>query len=57
LLEGLSDGELYRLLTYVAMSSGAKLLLLDEPASHMDVETLVNVLELLSRAAREEGHQ
>jgi energy-coupling factor transport system ATP-binding protein len=55
LLEELSDGELYRLLTYVAMSSGAKLLLLDEPASHMDVETLVNVLELLSRAAREEG--
>jgi len=63
-LEELSDGMLYKLLTCVVANSSAKLLLLDEPASHMDMETLTNVLELLRANAQEKriaivvaGHQ
>ncbi len=52
-LEELSDGMLYKFLTYTVTNSSAKLLLLDEPASHLDMETLTNVLELLRATAQE----
>jgi energy-coupling factor transport system ATP-binding protein len=52
-IETLSDGELYKLLTHIAIGSGARLLLLDEPTSHLDSESLREVVELLKRVAEE----
>ena len=43
----LSDGQLYRLLLATAVSSGTKLLLLDEPTSHVDPWCLREVLKLV----------
>ena len=43
----LSDGQLYRLLLAVAIGSGTKVLLLDEPTSHVDPWSLGGVLKLL----------
>jgi ABC-type multidrug transport system ATPase subunit len=54
-IEVLSDGQLYRLLTHIAIGSGARLLLLDEPTSHLDSETLAEVVAMLKSAAVERG--
>jgi len=54
-IEALSDGQLYRLLTHIAIGSGARLLLLDEPTSHLDSETLVEVVAMLKSVAVERG--
>ena len=43
----LSVGQLYRLLVAAAVGSGTKVLLLDEPTSHVDPWSLGNVLKLL----------
>ena len=43
----LSDGQLYKLLVAAAVGSGTKVLLLDEPTSHVDPWSLGNVLKLL----------
>ncbi len=43
----LSDGQLYKLLVAAAVGSGTKVLLLDEPTSHVDPWSLENVLKLL----------
>ncbi len=43
----LSDGELYRVLTTIAILSDTKLLILDEPTSHVDEEYLASILEYL----------
>ncbi len=43
----LSDGELYRFLVALAILSDTKLLLLDEPSSHVDEGILVEALEYL----------
>ncbi len=44
----LSDGQLYRLLVASALESGSKLLLLDEPTSHLDYKCLANVIRVLN---------
>jgi len=43
----LSDGQLYRLLIATSVGTGVKVLLLDEPTSHVDPWCLREVLELL----------
>ena len=45
----LSDGELYRVLVALAILSDTKLLLLDEPTSHVDDKRLSEILEYLKR--------
>jgi len=51
----LSDGQLYKLLISIAVLSGVKLLLLDEPTSHMDKYSLVNMIASIRRLCSEVG--
>ncbi len=51
----LSDGQLYKLLISIAVLSGVKLLLLDEPTSHMDKYSLVNMMSSIRRLCSEVG--
>jgi len=51
----LSDGQLYKLLISTAMLSGVKLLLLDEPTSHMDKYSLINMMSSIRRLCSEVG--
>jgi len=46
-VDSLSDGELYKLLVYIALNSGSKLLLFDEPTSHLDRHAFINLLGTL----------
>ena len=48
LIHELSDGQLYRLLLASALSAGVKLLLLDEPTSHIDPWTLHGIVDMLN---------
>lgn len=48
----LSDGQLYRLLLTTSILSGARLLLIDEPTSHIDPWILPNVLETVAGYCR-----
>jgi len=54
-LDELSDGQLYKLLTSIAVSSNIKLLLLDEPTSHMDKYSLLNMMYVIRRLCSEVG--
>lgn len=54
-VDSLSDGELYELLAYIALNSGSKLLLLDEPTSHLDNHAFINLLMTLKRMCIEYG--
>mgnify|MGYP001626187324 CR=1 FL=1 len=54
-LSELSDGQLYKLLALVALGSGIKLLLLDEPSSHVDEHSLINIMNSLRKLCSEEG--
>ena len=51
----LSDGQLYRLLLAAALGSGAKVLLLDEPTSHVDPWSLGSILKLLKKYCTSSG--
>ncbi len=51
----LSDGQLYRLLMAVALGSGAKLVLLDEPTSHVDSWSITSIVSHVRRVCRERG--
>jgi len=51
----LSDGQLYRLLLAAALGSGAKVLLLDEPTSHVDPWSLGSILKLLKKYCASSG--
>lgn len=51
----LSDGQLYRLLLATSLIAGVKLLLIDEPTSHVDPWTLTEFLEALRNYCREHG--
>ncbi len=44
-IETLSDGELYDMLIQLSLSLGAKLILVDEPSTHLDYSKLVYVME------------
>ena len=52
-IDQLSDGQLYSLLLLTAMASGVKLLLLDEPTSHLDDEGLLVFMQKLRLLADE----
>lgn len=51
-ISSLSDGELYKLLTYISLESNAKLILIDEPSSHLDSSALTELLEELRDLCR-----
>ena len=55
LIHELSDGQLYSLLARIASLSGVKLLLLDEPTSHVDPWALRSVMESVRSACRSHG--
>jgi energy-coupling factor transport system ATP-binding protein len=54
-IETLSDGELYRLLIYIALHGDAKVVLVDEPSAHLDREIFLDILDKLRRLAEERG--
>lgn len=54
-IETLSDGELYRLLIYIALHRDTKVILVDEPSAHLDRETFLDILGKLRRLAEERG--
>ena len=51
----LSGGERQRVLLARALVQDTPILLLDEPANHLDIKTRVALLDLLSRICREDG--
>ncbi len=54
-VDQLSLGQLYRFISAMALSSNAKLLLLDEPTSHLDSESLEEFMELVRNIALTQG--
>ncbi|MEL9940167.1 MAG: ATP-binding cassette domain-containing protein [Ignisphaera sp.] len=51
----LSDGQLYRFLLYSALASGAKLIAIDEPSSHIDWWSIEEVFEYVKGFAKRSG--
>lgn len=48
-IEFLSDGQLYRFLLYSALSSGAKVIMIDEPSSHIDWWSIEEVFTCMKK--------
>lgn len=49
----LSDGQLYRLLLYIAVVKGSKIVVLDEPTSHIDWWSIEDIFKLIKSFAYE----
>jgi len=49
----LSDGQLYRLLLYIAIVKGSKIIVLDEPTSHIDWWSIEDIFKLIKSFAYE----
>lgn len=54
-LDRLSAGERYRAIVGLALSMGVRVLLLDEPSTFLDRQTLIDFLNLVKQLARSEG--
>lgn len=52
-IEALSDGQLYRFLLFSALSTGSKVIAIDEPSSHVDWWSIEDVLSYVKSFARE----